>query len=84
MPCPLSSIKEENMTDWGLVLKEVRKKKNWTISHLARESEVSRRTIYTLEECGGGKIETYEKLFQVMGYDLEVLRADEWALCGLR
>lgn len=66
----------------GMVVKEIRKSKKWTISYLAWRAHTSRHVIYKIEEEGKGNLETYEKLLGAMGYELEVVKKDGWNLCG--
>ena len=66
----------------GMVIQEIRKSKNWTISYLAWRANTSRWVIYKVENEGKGNLETYEKLLGAMGYEFEVVKKDGWNLCG--
>ena len=66
----------------GLVVKDLRMSKNWTISYLAWRAQVSRKAVYDVEKKGKGNIDTYERLLGAMGYELEVVKKDGYGLCG--
>ena len=66
----------------GMVVRDIRKSKNWTISYLAWKAKMSRKAVYDVEAKGKGNLSTYERSLGAMGYELEVVTKDGWNLCG--
>ena len=70
------------MIHMGIVVKDIRKSLNWTVARLAQKSGVGVKSIYAVEKYGSGRMDTYEALFEAMGYEMEVVKKDGWDLCG--
>ena len=68
------------MTNMGKVVEEIRHSLSWTVARLERKSGVCKQTIYKIEDTGKGMIETYQRLFDAMGYELKVERKDTWSV----
>ncbi len=66
------------MVDYGQVIRELRRDRRWTVSRLAMKSGITRNTIYVIESTGRGRLDTYEKLLNALGYDFEIVPIDMW------
>ena len=62
------------MRHMGELVKEKRLEKKWSVAWLELKSGVDRTIIYRIEKKGSGFVETYEKLFRAMGYELKRYR----------
>lgn len=58
------------------ILRYIRTSLHWPVSYLAEKAGVDHMTIFRLEKNGGGKLETYEKLLNAMGYEFDVVRKE--------
>ena len=56
------------------LLKECRKKKGYTIKHLAEESGVAAQTIINIEANKvNSRLDTFNLLFEAMGYEITII-----------
>lgn len=58
------------------IVTELRQMLHWPVAYLADKSGVSVWTIHNIEKHGGGNLDTYEKLLDAMGYELEVVKKE--------
>lgn len=61
------------MTDTGEMVRMLRKRLNWTKVKLSKESGISLDTIINLERHRNCKVDTFERLIEAMGYEIEIL-----------
>lgn len=64
------------MTNIGEILRACRRQKGLTFSQLARKANFHRPTIYKLESTRNCTVKTFEKLLNVMGYEIEIMRIE--------
>lgn len=66
------------MLDAGQIIRMCRNSKKWSLVTLSAESEVAQSTIQEIEtgkrNC---RLDTFEKIINAMGYEIEVLKTDE-------
>lgn len=66
------------MTDAGQIINMCRRSVKWSMMKLSVESSVSQSTILEIEHGRRGcRVETFEKLLDAMGYEMEILKKDE-------
>lgn len=56
------------------IVRGIREMLHWPLAYLAEKAGVDIGTLHRIEKHGGGKLETYEKLLDAMGYELEVVK----------
>ena len=66
------------MTDTGQIVRMLRKSKGWTIAELAFRSGLSPNTISNVERGSNCTILVFDSLVEAMGYELEILKRDEY------
>ena len=61
------------MTDTGEIVRMCRKSLKWSRPKLSNASGLSLQTIINVERQNNCKFDTFEKLIEAMGYELEIL-----------
>ena len=56
------------------IITGIREMLHWPLAYLAEKAEVDISTLHRIEKHGGGNLETYEKILDAMGYELEVVK----------
>ena len=64
------------MTDTGEIIRMIRKHKKWTQYVLSEKSGVPQNTIVNVERKPHCRTDTFEKLLEAMGYEIEILEKD--------
>lgn len=64
------------MTDTGEIIRMCRKSLKWSRSKLSDASGISVQTIINVERQSNCKFDTFEKLIEAMGYEIEILRKE--------
>lgn len=64
-------------TDTGEMVRMCRKSLKWSRPKLSRESGISEQTIINVERQSNCKFDTFEKLIEAMGYEIEILPTEQ-------
>ena len=63
-------------TDTGEMVRLCRKSLQWSRPKLSDASGISLQTIINVERQSNCKFDTFEKLIEAMGYEIEILRKE--------
>lgn len=66
-----------NPQQFGQLIRELRKKKEWTQSELARQAKLRQASISAIEKGEGGTLQTIFSLLNTLGAEMQVKASRE-------